>query len=446
MALRHCLLRKRSFWPLFTAYFAALVLGCEKPPEKSVIRPVKALRVGDLAALEQRDWPGMAQAAEAVNLAFRVSGPLTTFPVKMGTNVKAGDVVATIDPRDFEVAVRRTEASLAQAEAIFEAMRQGARPEEMRQLNLAVTDAEAALIRATADFERAKNMMAQRVISQAEYDRKEQAFVQATARLDSAKEDLAIGQAGARKEDLDAKAAEILGLRAEVEDNKNRLVDATLRAPFDGIITATFVENFETVQAKQPVMRLVATSSVEFAVSIPENLMVLLPRVAGIVCRFDAFGDREFPAVLKEVGTEASEITRTFPVVLEIQQPQDARILPGMSGYATAKGNPESPKESFDGYEIPLSAVGADDKGNSFVWVIDEKAGTVARRNIAMGRLTDHGVLVKELNQGDWIATAGVHFLEPGQKVRILDESRQVIAEPSADETRDVSPSQEDSQ
>ena len=398
--------------------FAVLLVGCRKAPEKTVVRPIETMKVGDFTALEGRDWPCRAKASEEVNLAFRVSGPLSSFPVKVGTEVKGEEVLATIDPRDFEVALRRAEANFSRAEAEFEALKKGARPEEMRQLKLAVTDAEAALARATADYERARKMIAQRVISQEEYDRKEQLYIQTQARLSSAREDLAIGQAGARQEDLDAKAAEIQSLKAEVEDAKNKLEYTTLRAPFGGRISATFVENFETVAANQPVVRLVATSSVEVSVDIPETLMALLPKVDSIVCRFDALGDREFPAAIKEVGIEPSEVTRTYPVTLEVKQPGDLTILPGMSGYVRAKGTPEA-RAQADSYEIPLTAVRADDDGTSYVWVVDEKNSTVKRRNIAMGTLTDHGVLVKEVKQGDRIATAGVHFLDEGQKVRI---------------------------
>ena len=430
---------------LFPLSFALLFVGCQKPPERTVVRPIETMKVGDFTALEGRDWPARAKASEEVNLAFRVSGPLNTFPVKVGTKVEGAEVVATIDPRDFEVALRRSEANLSRAEAEFEALKKGARPEEMRQLKLAVTDAEAALTRATADYQRARKMIAQRVISQEEYDRKEQLYIQSQARLSSAKEDLAIGQAGARQEDLDAKAAEIQSLKAEVEDAKNKLDYTTLRAPFGGRISATYVENFETVAANQPVMRLVATSSVDVLVDIPETLMALLPKVDSIVCRFDALGDQEFTATIKEVGIEPSEVTRTYPVTLLVKQSKDLTILPGMSGYVRAKGTPEA-KAMADSYEIPLTAIGADDDGKSFVWVVDEANSTVKRRDIAMGPLTDHGVLVKEVKQGERIATAGVHFLEEGQKVRIdFDAKETPKAEPTK-ANRDAQPQKENDQ
>ena len=434
---------KRSLG-LIPLCFAILFTGCRKPPEQTLVRPIETMTVGDFTALEGRDWPARAKASEEVTLAFRVSGPLSSFPVKVGMEVKGGEVIATIDPRDFEVALRRAQANLSRAEAEFEALKKGARPEEMRQLKLAVTDAEAALARATADYERARNMIAQRVISQQEYDLKEQLYIQSQARLSSAKEDLAMGQAGARQEDLDAKAAEIQSLTAEVEDAKNKLDYTTLRAPFGGRITATYVENFETVQANQPVMRLVATSSVDVLVDVPETLMVLLPRVDKIVCRFDALGDREFPATIKEVGIEPSEVTRTYPVTLEVKQPQDVKILPGMSGYVRAKGTPEA-KAAADSYEIPLAAVGAGDDGKSFVWIVDEKDGTVTQRDVAMGPLTDHGVLVKELKRGDVIATAGVHFLKEGRTYRVKSDSKET-AKAKPTKADDAQPEKENDQ
>jgi hypothetical protein len=60
-------------------------------------------------------------------------------------------------------------------------------------------------------------------------------------------------------------------------------------------------------------------------------------------------------------------------------------------------------------------------EGKSFVWVIDEKTMTVQLREVETLELTNFGVKIKgDLKTGDWIATKGVHYLEEGQKVRLL--------------------------
>ncbi|MFQ5760315.1 MAG: biotin/lipoyl-binding protein, partial [Acidiferrobacterales bacterium] len=82
-----------------------LVAGCGKDeaPAETIARPVKAIKVGDVAQVSGRSFPGQARATREANLSFRVSGPLITFPVKVGDDVEEGQVLARIDPRDYQV-------------------------------------------------------------------------------------------------------------------------------------------------------------------------------------------------------------------------------------------------------------------------------------------------------------------------------------------------------
>jgi multidrug efflux pump subunit AcrA (membrane-fusion protein) len=73
---------------------------------------------------------------------------------------------------------------------------------------------------------------------------------------------------------------------------------------------------------------------------------------------------------------------------------------------------------------VPVTAVFTDEAGEqSFVWIVDEQAKTVSRRAITAGELTERGILVTEgLSAGEWVATAGVHYLREGQPVRLLEQ------------------------
>jgi len=105
-----------------------------------------------------------------------------------------------------------------------------------------------------------------------------------------------------------------------------------------------------------------------------------------------------------------------------MNQPKDAKILSGMAGKAQARG--ELPVELREaGVEVPLSAIfSAGEPDKSYVWIIDEQTKIVSRRNVVTGNLTDRGIRVREgLEPGEWIVTAGVHYLFEGQQVRILE-------------------------
>jgi len=341
----------------------------EAAPEPDSIRPVRVVRVGDATGFVGRRFPGRAEAHETVELAFRVSGRLQELPVRIGESIQVGRVVAQLDQRDFQVAVSRREASLA------------------------VAQAELAL--AEEELERVQRAFRQGGVSELEVSR-------STATRN-------------------VRAANVQAMEAELATARDELKDTTLRAPIGGEITQRFVENFEDVRAKQPVLRIVDDARIEFRVFVPEQLMVLLGDVEEIRCAFDAHPDVEFAATILEIGREADEATRTFPITLIMSQREDVRILPGMTGQAwVAKLNVDAVVE--DGFVLPAASVGEGADGTRFVWVFDQASGSVRRQTVEVGSLTTGGVRVRGVEVGSLVASAGASFLREGQRVRLASE------------------------
>ncbi len=257
---------------------------------------------------------------------------------------------------------------------------------DQRDFRANVKAAEAALKRDDRNFKRAKELIENGHISQFDYDRLE-------AQLDLSRAELAI----ARK----------------------ALADSVMKAPFEGRIANLYVENFQAVRAKQEIARLLDSRHVEFTIQIPEQLISLAPYIRDLKVEFDSFPGRPIPATIKEIGTEASDTTRTYPVNLIMDQPEDFEILPGMAGMVT--GRPDLPEHLMTkGIEVPVAAVfTSGDAGGNFVWVIDEETSTVKRRSVEVSELVDTGVPVTHgLEAGERIVIAGVSYLREGQKVK----------------------------
>ncbi len=201
----------------FSALFILFILlqGCEKETveEKKVIRPVRAMQVSDVIQFRQRQFPGTAKPTQEVDLAFRVSGPLIELPVNVGDIVSKDDVVARIDPRDYEVQLNNARGQLDRANANAK--------------------------RAQSDFEREMRILSEDAgaTSQAAVDRKR-------AQRDQAR-------------------ADTRSLQASVTAARDSLGYTYLKVPFDGTVVTKFVQNFEDVQAKQPIVRIVDDSSIE---------------------------------------------------------------------------------------------------------------------------------------------------------------------------------------
>ena len=362
----------RCSWMAFTV-LALSSCDSEDAASEQAVRPIRAARVGDIQEIDRRSFPGRAQATQEVDLSFRVDGPLISLPVKIGDRVNQGSLLARVDPRDFEVRVRNADAQVERAKANLER----ADSEYQRMLGL-----------------RERNPGA---VSELVLERSREGFVSGRA--------------------------DVAALEATVDAAQDAVNDTYLEAPYDGTIVANYVDNFQYVQARQPVLRLLDNIRIEFQFSVPETMISMVQYVTNIRVRFDAFPDLEIPAEVKEIGTEASQTTRTYPITLIMDQPEEAEILPGMAGRATGEARMPDDREQVD-IVVPVTALFSTTSGEqSYVWVIDQEIETVSRREVQLGRLANTGVeILSGLEPGELIATAGVNFLQEGQQVRPTTE------------------------
>ena len=219
----------------------------------------------------------------------------------------------------------------------------------------------------------------------------------------------------------DSAKADINSLIAATEAAQDALAYTQLIAPFDGTIVATYIENFENVHAKQPIARLVDTSKVEMIINVPEGLISHAAAVKRIDVVFDSFPDVTLNAEIREIGREATQATRTYPVTLAMDQPQGIQILPGMTG--VARGT-EQPREGEAASTIlPSAAVASDQSGARYVWTLAAKGdgmATAQRTEVTVGKLTSLGVEVTSgVKPGDLVVVAGVNVIREGQQVRV---------------------------
>ena len=333
----------------------------EEAPPREIVQAVKIMTVQAGQDQYSMSFPGRVRAAKRSELSFKVSGPLSELPIDEGQLVKKGDMVARILPRDFQVALNEAKAREVEAEK---------------------------------QYRRYKELYAKKQVSKADFDRYK------------ASRDVA---------------------RAQKEDAENALDDTTLRAPFDGVIAIRYVENFEKVQAKQPIAYLQLIDRLEILIDVPELTMARF-RDQGqgeIVVEFDSVPGKQYTLIVKEFSTEADPATQTYQVVLEMDQPEEANILPGMTAKVTASAKGEQDEKSI--ITIPAIAVLNDAENNSYVWVLDLESKTVHKTLVRINRLEgSSNIIIEEgLQGGETIIIAGVTKLQEGMKVRPWDKQRE---------------------
>lgn len=378
MPARTPLLIKANFLTkiFLSSLLVLIVTACAPPVAEQaaapVIRPIKLLTVGATLTGQTRKLPGTIRATDRVDLAFQVAGPLVELPVKEGQRVKKGQLLARIDPKDYQTSLLNAQGVVAKAQASLEF----ATAEYQRYLNVKATDAGAVSASVVALKKTAQTV---------------------------AKADLQSAQAG-------------------LAANLDRLEYTQLRAPFAGVVARKYVDNFQEVTAKQAILSLQNITDIEVLVSVPESMVMPIRKAKPrIYADFAADPARRFELTVKEASLLADNLTQTYQVVLVMPAPTGIRILPGMTANVSFEFDSTLLEEP--NIIVPAIAVLADDASHATVWVVDSKTMAVHRRIVTTGDLTgvDSINIAAGLNPNEVIAISGVSKLQEGQVVRALE-------------------------
>ena len=350
------------------ALFALPVLvACSpKPAVQEPVRAVRTLVVQGGSSQQQHEYAAEIRPRTESRLAFRVGGKLVKRLVNLGDSVKAGQVLAQIDPADLLLGQDAARAALRTAQA-----------------QLALTETE---------FKRYQELREQNFISGLELERRETALKAARAQAEQA--------------------------RAQAGVQSNQAGYALLLAEAPGVVTAVEAEPGAVLAAGSPVLRLAHDGPRDAVFSVPEDRALALRAALGRpgVLKLQAWGSpgAPQPATVREVAAAADPVTRTFLVKADVgatalRLGQTASVLmdaPAVAGVI----------------KLPLPAV-FEQGGQPKVWLLNRQTLQVQSRPVQIAGADGNLVLVGAgLASGDTVVTAGVHALTEGQKVSLYAE------------------------
>jgi HlyD family secretion protein len=191
-------------------------------------------------------------------------------PVPEGSSVAAGTLLVKLDDGRQQALVARARAEVAQAEARLEELRNGARPEDIAGASARVSGARAAVIEAQATYQRAKQLLQQKLAAQATLDQALANRDSAEASLKSAQEELLRLTNGTRKEQLDQGAAAVQAATAQLALEQRKLTDLSIVATRDAYLDSLPWHVGERVAQGATVAVLLANDAPYARVYVPE--------------------------------------------------------------------------------------------------------------------------------------------------------------------------------
>lgn len=343
---------------------------------------------------------GSLIAYEQATLSIKVPGRLQTVAVDLGSVAKKGDLLAQVDPRDYELRVKQAAAALAQSRAMLGLPPDGTNDVVEIESTSLVKQAKAVFDEAGQNRERVLSLAKAGISSPAEVDTAEAAYRVALNRYEAALEEARTRQ------------ATLAERRAALELAQQQLQDTTLRAPFDGAIQARAAGLGEFLAAGTPVVMLVRTDPLRLRLEVPEREA---PGVrSGQLVRIHVEGDTNSCAGrIARLSPAINEQNRML--IIEADIPNDGSLRPGVF----VRGDIVT-KEQDEGLAVPSSALIAF-AGLEKVVVIQE--GKALEKNVAVGRRGPDWVeIVSGLSSGERVVLNPGN-LRTGQLVTVTDLS-----------------------
>ncbi|WP_428395579.1 efflux RND transporter periplasmic adaptor subunit [Lichenicoccus sp.] len=319
--------------------------------------PVRVQTVAFAPQGEELTFSGTVQARIQADLAFQVGGKVVSRAVEVGDHVRAGEVLARLDPADLRFSQEAAEAALRAAQA----------------------DAGNARIDLARYTKLGRGSPA---YLPSEYDRRLAAAHGAEARVAQAQHQLSLAR-----------------------DQSNYGV---LSSDADGIVTALPVQVGQVVASGQTVATVAHTDAIEIVADVPENRLAEIHAAKSVSIRLWALPKLVLRGRVREIGALADPASRTFRVKVSLLDAPPSLIALGMT--ATVRFAAKRAMLAV----LPPSAL-TDQGGKPAVWVLDPATHRAALRTVTLARYDNDGaVLVRSgIASGEQVITAGVRQIAP---------------------------------
>ena len=345
---------------------SVFLLGCSKPAVvEEPVRAVKTIMVGAGSYAANSEYAGEVRAQVESRLAFRVGGKMIQRQAELGQPVKAGQVLARLDPQDYKLAADAARAQTAAAQT-------------NRDL-------------AAADLARYKDLLAQNFISRAELDRRDATLKSAQAQLEQA--------------------------QAQLASQSNQSGYAVLASDVAGVVTAVEAEAGQVVSAGMTVFKIAADGARDVVFTVPDSRLAAM-RVGMPVKVLVWPLNTPLEGKVREVAASADPATRTYQVKASLNAGPKPPAL-GSTVTISLAGQPAELAQGQPIIKLPIAALRKEGSSIS-VWVLEPASMTVRAQDVQVANADGNmAVIAAGLTPGMQVVSAGVHVLTSGQKVRL---------------------------
>ncbi len=399
----------RSVWYVLLCLIFIVAGACKKETSqtpgkrqggKAAAIQVHTTPVRRMNIQRQVELSGTLMSPDQAKVSSEVAGIVRQVLVEMGDEIKPGQVLVKLEPRELELALRRAISLLRQAEAQLGIdgvkVKEPPPDEEISVVRTAIANRDDA----RAQLARARRLRSQNLLAQAD--------------LDTAETRVKVTEAAyqAAVESIESLKASLQERRAAVELAQKKLDDAVIRAPVAGSVSERLVYPGEFIRENTPVISLVQMNPLKLKTAVQEKHAGLIVPNQPVQFRVEPFPDAVFKGRIAFVSPSIDQALRTFAVEVLVDN-NDRRLKPGFF----AKGAIFI-RRDVDVFAAPEDAVSTL-AGVSTVFIVENNK---IRQQIIDVGVHEGGLyeVVSGLKGNETLATSNLNLLATGVQVQVL--------------------------
>jgi HlyD family secretion protein len=282
---------------------------------------------------------GNIEATE-VDVGFKISGRIVSRSVDEGDWVEKGKILATLDDEDLRQRLEVARATLKSAQARLAKLLAGSRPEEIREAEAGLQQAQFDFENKQTNFERIKALFERGVIPKETLDNAEAGFKIAKATMQRAKENYQLVKVGPRKEDIDDAKAQVEQAQSSLKLTETQLSYTVLYSPLSGVVLVKSSEIGEVVNPGTSILTLADIENVWLKAYIPETDLGRVKWGQEVIVTTDLKPQKVYKGKIsfissqaeftpKQIQTEKERVTLVYRIKVDIPN-TDRELKPGM--------------------------------------------------------------------------------------------------------------------
>ncbi len=343
---------------------------------------------------------GSVEGSETTDVAFLVGGRVSRVLVEEGQQVRRGQLLAEIEPTDYQNALNAAIAQKQAAYAVSARAVAGLRKEELEQARIDFD-------RAEDEYKRMKFLLERKSLPPNDFEKFEAAYKAAKERYDMAAE-------GTRKEDRASATAQANAADAQATEERKRVADTQLYAPISGSIAMRRIDPGTNAAPGVPVFTIVALNPVKVRVGVPEAEIAKVKQGADAEVTAPSLGGRCFKGKVSIIGVAAEPASRTYTVKILVPNPGSV-LLAGMVAESRIFG-----ASKVRSLTIPAEAVVPDAQGAPTVYIYFPDRKRVFARRVEFGAPVGTEVEVRSgLSGSEQVVIVGQQKVREGSNVEV---------------------------